>query len=164
VPGEDRRARTRLVFLDAVDPHPPAGAFPTTPTPEWVLEPRIRELPLEGPARARTIGMRLPVAVPPRQVPKLIAAGIALSPYQRDDAYASTEPRWRVLWFEFAEPVADPNDALFARVTAYGPDPLLSGVLTHAGTGARRADRAHEMVRPHRVVVADAAGTAAAGR
>ncbi|MCA1581627.1 MAG: hypothetical protein LC796_09615 [Acidobacteria bacterium] len=27
--------------------------------------------------------------------------------------------------------MADPNDALFARVLAYGPDPLLSGTLTH---------------------------------
>jgi hypothetical protein len=36
-----------------------------------------------------------------------------------------------VLWFELESSVGDPNDALFARVLAYGPDPLLSGTLTH---------------------------------
>src|SRR5262249_47176879 len=41
------------------------------------------------------------------------------------------EPRERRLWFEFEEPVADPEDTLFARVLAYGPDPLLSGDVTH---------------------------------
>jgi hypothetical protein len=128
-PGTDRRASTRLVFLDAVDQNPEAGAFPTTPTPEWVIEPRLRGLP--GAALARTLKIRLPVAVPPRQTPKLIAAGVALTPYVAGAGYASTAPRRRVLWFEFAEPVADPHDALFARVMAYGPDPLLSGTLTH---------------------------------
>jgi hypothetical protein len=131
-PGTARRARTRLVFFDAVSPQPAADSFPTTPTPEWVLEPRLRELPqAAGAALARTLSIRLPVAVPPRQTPKLVSAGVALSPYQHDGAYATTEPRQRVLWFEFDGPVADPNDALFARITGYGPDPLLSGAITH---------------------------------
>lgn len=131
-PGLDRRARTRLVFFDAVDPNPAPGAFPSTPTPEWVLMPRLRELPpADEEALKKSLDIRLPAAVLPRQTPKLVAAGVALSPYKHDDAYASTEPRQRVLWFEFEEPVADPNDALFARITAYGPDPLLSGTITH---------------------------------
>jgi hypothetical protein len=130
-PGIDRRAGTRLLFFDAVDPQPAPNGFPTLKTPEWVVEPRLRELPEAADAAlARALDIRLPVAVPPRQTPGLVAAGIALSPYQRDDEYASTTPRERVLWFEFDEPVADPNDALFARITAYGPDPLLSGAIT----------------------------------
>src|SRR5262249_12163421 len=131
-PGIDRRATTRLIFLDAVDPQPKAGEFPAIKTPEWVVEPRFRGQPEPANAgRARTISIRLPVAARPSQTPKLVSAGIALSPYKHDNAYASTEPRQRVLWFEFEESIADPNDALFARVTAYGPDPLLSGAITH---------------------------------
>jgi hypothetical protein len=34
-----------------------------------------------------------------------------------------------VLWFEFEEPVQNSDDAYFARVTAYGPDPLLAAAL-----------------------------------
>ena len=131
-PGVDRRAGTRLVFFDAVDPSPPPDKFPNTLAPQWVLVPRLRGLsPATEEALKKTLDIRLPVAVPPRQTPKVVAAGIALSPYHHDDGYASTDPRQRALWFEFEEPVADPNDALFARVTAYGPDPLLSGTITH---------------------------------
>lgn len=131
-PGVDRRARTRCVFLDAVDAQPPAGAFPQTPTPRWVLTPQLRALPpAAGDAQARTLAARLPVAVAPRQTPRLVAAGVALTPYAHDAAYASSAPRRKVLWFELDAPVADPNDALFARVLAYGPDPLLSGAITH---------------------------------
>jgi hypothetical protein len=131
-PGIDGRATTRLIFLDAVDPQPKADEFPTIKTLEWVVEPRLRGLPeTANAALARTLSIRLPVAARPRQMPKLVSAGIALSAYEHDNAYASTEPRQRVLWFEFEEPIADPNDALFARVTAYGPDPLLSGAITH---------------------------------
>ena len=54
------------------------------------------------------------------------AAGIALSPYVRNETYSTTEPRKRQLWIEFAEPVKDPQDALFARVLAVAPDQLLS--------------------------------------
>jgi hypothetical protein len=131
-PGIDRRSGTRLVFFDAVDPQPAPNAFPTLKKPEWVIEPRLRELPEAADAAlARALPIRLPVAVPPRQAPKLVAAGIALSPYRPGPEYASTTLRERVLWFEFDEPIADPNDSLFARITAYGPDPLLSGAITH---------------------------------
>lgn len=130
-PDGDRRARTRIVFFDAVDPKPAPGAFPDIQTPEWRLAPRLRDLPEPaGDALARTSSARLPVAVAPRQVPKLVSAGIALSPYLHDDTYSSTQARERVLWLEFEEPVADPNDAIFARVLAYGPDPLLAGDIT----------------------------------
>jgi hypothetical protein len=129
VPDDDRRAQTRVVFFDAIDPRPPVDAFPTNPTPRWVIEPRLRGL--SGAALARATEIRLPIAVPPRQMPKLLSAGIALSPYQRDPEYSETSQRQRVLWFELDSPPLDPNDAVYARVLAYGPDPLLSGVLTH---------------------------------
>ena len=131
VPGVDRRATTQIVFLDAVDPNPPAGEFPVEPTPEWTVEPALRGLPGAGAALTKKYPIELPVAVRPRQTPTLVAAGLALSPYERDADYSTTSPRRRVLWFEFAEPIEDPNDALYARVLAYGPDPLLSGLITH---------------------------------
>jgi len=68
----------------------------------------------------------LPVTNVPKQVPKIVAAGIALSPYQHDPKYSETVVRERYLWFEFEEPIADPNDTYFARVLAYAPDPLLT--------------------------------------
>ncbi len=128
-PGNPR-ARTRLVFFDAVNPNPPEGQFPQEPAPSWQVVARLR-----GPeeVEARTYAVRLPVTVNPRQSPKLLSAGLALSPYERDEpAYTSTEARRRGLWLEFDAPIEDERDRYFARVTAYAPDPLLSGQITHA--------------------------------
>jgi hypothetical protein len=130
----DRRTSTRLIFFDAVDPAPPPGQFPTTAHPAWTVRPRLRApAPAPGDAAlAWSQDIVLPAASAPRQMPKVVSAGIALSPYERDEpGYSSTEPRRRALWLKFDEPVADPNDRLFARVLAYGPDPLLSGDITH---------------------------------
>jgi hypothetical protein len=65
------------------------------------------------------------MAAPPVQVPRIVSAGIALSPYERDEKYSKSEPRRRLLWIEFAEPVANPRDEYFGRVTMYAPDPML---------------------------------------
>jgi hypothetical protein len=131
-PGIDRRAGTRVVFFDAVDPQPAEGQFPAVLTPEWSIEPRVRGFaPADNAALGRTLAIKLPIAAPPRQTPRLVSAGLALSPYHRAPDYSSTEARRRVLWFELDAPVEDANDALFARVLAYGPDPLLSGAITH---------------------------------
>jgi hypothetical protein len=48
-----------------------------------------------------------------------------MSPYQRDAAYTSTEPRRRALWLEFSSPPQDPQDGYFARILRNAPDPLL---------------------------------------
>ncbi len=72
--------------------------------------------------------LKLPMAAPPTQTAKLASAGIGLSPYQRPPGYNYSEPRHRSLWLEFAEPIADERDALFARVLAYAPDPMLTGL------------------------------------
>ena len=132
VPGVDRRATTRLIFLDAVDPNPPAGEFPQILHPEWTIEPRIRGFSAsENAALQKGYDVRLPIAVPPRQTPRIVSAGWALSPYDPADDYSFTNARRRALWIELDEPVEHDEDALFARVLAYGPDPLLSGAITH---------------------------------
>jgi hypothetical protein len=128
----DPRSFTRLVFFDAVDPNPPAGEFPKVLHPEWTIEPRVRGFSAaRNEALAETEDVRLPIAVRPRQTPRIVSAGIALSPYDPSTDYSSTNPRRRALWIELEEPVEHDEDALFARVLSYGPDPLLSGAITH---------------------------------
>ncbi len=129
----DRRTMTRLIFFDAVNPTPPPNHFPKVAHPTWIVRPRLKDPAAPGKsALAWSQDFELPVASAPKQMPKLVSAGIALSPYSRDEpAYSWTERRERVLWLKIDEPVADPNDRLFARVLAYGPDPLLSGDITH---------------------------------
>jgi len=121
------RSKTYLYFFDAIDPKPEEGAFPSelnvnyTVTPFFKTAPVSQDLPL-------TLSIECPMAVPPAQVPKLASAGIALSPYVRAEDYSSTQPRQRVLWFEFEEPVANPRDGYFARVLSYSPDPMLTRI------------------------------------
>ena len=123
-----RREGARLVFFDAIDPHPAAGQFPQSPTHTWALKPSLRPgLTTVDPAKELTA--RLPKASRPTQTPQIASAGIALTPYVPSDDYSATQPRRRMLWIEFEQPVADPADGYFARVLAYGPDPLLTGTL-----------------------------------
>ena len=70
--------------------------------------------------------LELPITTPPAQIPKIVSAGIALSPYVARDNYAETEPRRRFLWVEFDAPIHDPKDTYFARVLSYAPDQLIS--------------------------------------
>jgi hypothetical protein len=72
------------------------------------------------------LDLRLPIAIPPTQVPAVASVGLALSGYEAGPLYASTEQRQRSQWIELTEPIANPaGDALFARVLAHGADPLL---------------------------------------
>jgi hypothetical protein len=72
------------------------------------------------------LDLRLPIAIPPKQVPAIASVGLALSPYVAGPLYASTSARQRSLWIELTEPVANAEGgALFARVLAHGADPLL---------------------------------------
>jgi hypothetical protein len=129
------RSRTRLLFIDAVEPKKELGKpatlahpFPNTIDVAYALTPRF--LPAVDPDAAQrehvARDVRLPASTVPAQVPKIVAAGYALSPYQRDHAYSQTAVRERFLWLEFAEPIRDPQDGYFARVLAYAPDPLLA--------------------------------------
>jgi hypothetical protein len=70
--------------------------------------------------------LELPITINPKQTPKLLSAGIALSPYIKNEKYSSTEPRKRYLWFEFERTPADKHDDLFCRMLAYAPDQLIS--------------------------------------
>jgi hypothetical protein len=128
---DPQRDHTTLIFLDAVAPFPPGVADPAALPREialtYDLTPRFRQLPAPasdpGPV---PLPLRLPVTTAPAQVPRIVAAGLALSPFARGERYASTEPRRRKLWVELEEPVRDPRDAYFIRLLGTAPDPLLS--------------------------------------
>ena len=128
-----QRTFTRLVFLDAIDPQnaPPRPGqpadvhFPDTVDLTYSVETRFRNVPVQTDAPL-SLSVRLPVTTAPAQVPKIVAAGLALSEYRRTPLYSSSEPRRRSLWLELDRAPDDPNDAYFIRLLAYTPDPLLS--------------------------------------
>lgn len=129
------RSHTRLVFIDAVEPNnarlrpAPHSGEPRLPDlieVAYAIKPAYKRLqgdPTDGDYAA---SLTLPITTPPAQIPRIVSAGIALSPYVSSDNYAKTETRRRVLWVEFAEPVRDPNDTYFARVLCRAPDQLIS--------------------------------------
>ena len=127
-----RRDSTRIVFIDVVEPKKPAPAnapepdFPDTIEVSYSIEAMFKAGHADDRDDPEAFELRLPMTTPPAQVPKILSAGIALSPYVRNDNYSATEPRQRQLWIEFAEPVKDPQDSFFARVLAIAPDQLLS--------------------------------------
>ena len=128
------RSYTRIVFMDAVEPKKDnskaataARPFPNTIDVSYTLTPRFIDSVAPAASReAATRDVQLPVTIVPAQVPKIVGAGYALSPYLRNHEYSETAVRQRYLWLEFEEPIRDPNDTYFARVLAYAPDPLLS--------------------------------------
>ena len=130
-----QRDHTRLIFIDAVEPknhrvrpspNETETRFPDTIQVSYSIE--VRYKPGHGTQRDQPAlySIALPITTPPAQMPRIVSAGIALTPYVRDAKYASTEPRRRFLWIEFEEPVKDPNDTYFARVLASTPDQLIS--------------------------------------
>ncbi|MBI1826027.1 MAG: hypothetical protein HY287_02590 [Planctomycetes bacterium] len=124
------RETTHLIFFDAVDSTPKTHGFPINHAPKWEFKPLLKNTPSAA-NLVQNFRIVMPLAVAPRQTPKLASAGIALSPYEIVGNYSATAPRQRALWFEFSEPVADQHDTLFARVLSYGPDPLLVRGLTY---------------------------------
>lgn len=129
------RSYTRIVFIDAVEPKKdldkPATAthpFPNTIDVSYTLTPHFINSvsPASAAAQVQTAELLLPTTVIPKQVPKVVSAGIALSPYRQSDDYSETATRQRYMWFEFEAPIEDPHDAYFARVLTYAPDPLLT--------------------------------------
>jgi hypothetical protein len=122
------RQTCHVVFFDAVDPLEfEADGFPSELQVAYrIMLPFPDELPTETPPELPLL--RLPVTTPPRQVPKLVSAGLALSPFGHAEDYSATVERERHLWLEFEEPPAGPGDACFARVLALAPDPLLVGL------------------------------------
>ena len=129
------RTHTTLIFIDAVEPkderlqpapHATEPRFPDTIEVAYTIRPAYRN-PLGAATDADyALSLALPITTPPAQMPKLVSAGLALSPYVSRNDYSETDPRRRFLWLEFAEPPRDPKDTYFARVLAQAPDQLLS--------------------------------------
>ncbi|MEO5732910.1 MAG: hypothetical protein ABIN96_16195 [Rubrivivax sp.] len=124
------RQSSQLVFIDAIDPKPglrPPGEpveFPSELTVSYEIAFVLRDgVPA---ADSATASILLPVTTPPVQVPRLVSAGIALSPHQNAEDYSSTAQRRRMLWLEFEAQPGDPDDAYFVRVLASAADPLLT--------------------------------------
>jgi hypothetical protein len=127
---DPQRNASRFVFIDAVEPKKlpanGADALPDTIDLSYTVEANFKANHAQHEDPAAILNLRLPITTPPAQVPKIVSAGIALSPYVRNEEYSASEIRKRHLWIEFDEPVKDPQDALFARVLAIAPDQLLS--------------------------------------
>ena len=125
--GLIHREYARIILIDVVDGTPTNGAFPDISEVQYkvIAKFRLGHVPVvDDPLETQVLV--LPVTVKPHQSPKLIGAGIALSPYVRNSAYSSSEARQRFLWLEFDKAPEDPNDELFTRFLGYGPDQLLS--------------------------------------
>jgi len=118
------RSKIRIVFFDLVDPKSFTGEFPGLMPVSYTITAVFKKAP-QHKDPDKTLSMTLPVAVAPAQVPRLAAAGIALSDYIKDEGYSTVKPRKKVLWVEFEEPVANPDDDYFVFVKAYAPDSLL---------------------------------------
>ena len=115
------RSFIRLVFLDALPPRMGPDGLPY----EMAVTYKVR-LQLEGGGGpTQSIKTLLPIVTPPTQVPEVVAAGLALTPYNRDSEYASTASRTKRLWVEFKEPLADRRDAWFVKALMTSPDPML---------------------------------------
>ena len=129
------RSYTRIVFIDAVEPKKELGLpatalhpFPNTIDVEYTLFANYNLLDEPDPVSQEIAhpDITLPVTTIPAQVPKIVAAGVALSAFKHNAKYSETSYRQRYLWFEFEEEIKDPNDNYFARVLTYAPDPLLA--------------------------------------
>jgi hypothetical protein len=125
------RTFTTLVFIDALEPKKELGIdtniFPDILEVTYTVIPQFKKdhgATNDGNHSFETL--QLPVTINPTQIPKIASAGIALSPYRRNEKYSSSEARRRFLWIEFEEAVHDPNDLYFARILAYAPDQLIS--------------------------------------
>jgi hypothetical protein len=125
---EPQRNATDVIFFDAVDPNPPPGKFPGELDVGYTIAPQFQSAPAQQDA-VTTLNVRLPITTPPAQIPRLVSAGIALSPYVRSADYRTTEARQRALWLELERPPDNPCDAYFCRILCYAPDPMLTAGL-----------------------------------
>ncbi len=120
------RSVTDVFFFDAVDPKTAiVNGFPDLMHITYTVKSQFRTEP-DMDDGDLSLTVKLPVALPPGQTPKLASAGIALSPYSSSEDYSSTEVRKRFLWLEFDRPPADPGDTCFARMLSCAPDPMLT--------------------------------------
>jgi hypothetical protein len=122
--GTPDRTRTRIVFIHAIDPTAPSTVDGVTPRPPVWLRAIVAGEAGDLQIDSTPLAVRLPLVVPPAEVPDVVSAGYALAPFAIGAGYTSTAPRARRLWIEFAAPPPD-GLAIVARVLAYAPDPLL---------------------------------------
>ena len=120
------RSQTHVCFIDAVEPKPTDGEFPDEILLHYSITAHFNHLVSPASDEPLDLYLHLPITGSPAQVPKIVSAGLAFGPYQRDEKYTSTETRKQYLWIEFEKPIQDPTDVYFARVLAYAPDPLLA--------------------------------------
>jgi len=119
--NKPERGYMRLIFIDAFTPPIGNDGLPY----EVKLDYEMRLHFAGGTSEVQSVSTLLPVATRPKQVPKVQAAGIALTEYQPNDEYSSTGSRVKRLWLEFDEPLDDPRDAYFVRAIYQTPDPML---------------------------------------
>jgi len=123
------RSQTYCCFLDAVEPKQDDDKkFPDEIYVSYRVAVNYLQDGAVTPPHDADIALYLhmPVTTIPKQMPKIVSAGMAFSKYVRDKEYANTETRKKYLWVEFDQPPADPNDAYYARMLAYAPDTLLA--------------------------------------
>jgi hypothetical protein len=120
----DQRDSTLIVFFSTIDSTVAPGQFPTPTEGFYQLQATLTGSPTT-PVELWSGQIMVPITSNPQQIPQLVSAGIAESPYIAAPDYSSTTQRQRALWLEFSAPPTDPNDSYFVRVMNYGPDPLL---------------------------------------
>ncbi len=125
-PGQ--RDATTIIFFTTIDSTVDSSATPPVyPTPTeafYQLQATLTGAPTTA-VELWSGNIMVPITSNPQQIPQLVSAGIAESPYIAAADYSSTTQRQRALWLEFDQPPQDPNDSYFIRVINYGPDPLL---------------------------------------
>jgi hypothetical protein len=126
------RPHSRIIFFDALNPLPESGKPPKELNPKYVVTATFDV----APSQQHTLSIRLPITTPPGQTMKIASTGIAQTDFHHSPDYSETSLRDRYLWIEFEEPIADEQDSYFARVLAYGPDPLLAAKLHPASSPA----------------------------
>lgn len=119
------RGHSEVVFLDALDPKPAAGQLPRELHLQYRIEPVFLQVPAQLDAPL-DFELHLPITTPPAQVPRLVSAGLALTPYEHNPQYSATGLRGKSVWLEFEAAPENPDDLYFARVLASAPDPVLT--------------------------------------
>ncbi len=118
---QPERGYIRMIFIDAFTPPLGKDGLPY----EVALEYQMQLSFEGGTSIIQDVETILPVATRPTQVPKVVAAGIALTEYRPNEEYSETASRIKRLWLEFEEPLADARDAYFVRALYQTPDPML---------------------------------------
>ena len=115
------RNGSHFIFVDAFQPPLGTDGKPYEVQVEYFLTVQFEN----GETLEENSQNHLPITIPPRQIPKVVSAGIALSPYTIGEGYASTGDRRKMLWLEFEEVPADDRDVYFVRVLTQTADPML---------------------------------------